>query len=543
MARSKVFSMRQPPFSRAASAAFLLILTISGAAAAQGADFAKRYASTLDRAAEIVSYPWNCDKGDVWNLSSFSYDMGKDLQIKLGPSKLVIGRNGANALIAVVLADAPAPIVSTHEGDGEKAARVYMRFHPALISKLFPPNTIKGNGPEIAIIYAKWIIMHKINGSWQSENFPVIPTKESLILDVDTAEGTRRFYDINMDRRTVGYVAPFAKQTLPKIPDEAVTKDIAADALDKAWKAFDEQYAMFVTKPKLDWEKVRAKYKAFLPLVKTNFELAGVISEMAAELEDLHVWVKYNDILLAFYNRPRFRNGSWRGTENLIGRFEDTKKDLAFARSADGIGYINIYSLSNQELPRVFDEALEKLNDTWGLLIDLRFNGGGDELLARRIAGRFVDSKRIYNKNQYRSGAKHTDLGPKLAREFEPCGPWRYESPIVVLWGERTMSSAESFACMLAQCPQATTMGDRSAGSSANPRTLELPGKIIINIPRWLDLDINDKPIDAVGVKPAVFIKSTSVDYTNTTDIVTSAALAHLRKIDAGKRLPGKRSK
>ena len=78
----------------------------------------------------------------------------------------------------------------------------------------------------------------------------------------------------------------------------------------------------------------------------------------------------------------------------------------------------------------VFDQVLDSLGDTWGLVIDLRFNGGGDELLARDIAGRFVDQQRVYSMNQYRSGPAHTDLGPKLERAFTPRGPWRYASPV-----------------------------------------------------------------------------------------------------------------
>ena len=57
------------------------------------------------------------------------------------------------------------------------------------------------------------------------------------------------------------------------------------------------------------------------------------------------------------------------------------------------------------------------------MIVDLRFNGGGDELLARAVAARFVDKKRVYSINQYRDGPKHDQLGPKLEREVEPRGP------------------------------------------------------------------------------------------------------------------------
>ncbi|MBI3820338.1 MAG: hypothetical protein HY286_16730 [Planctomycetes bacterium] len=519
----------------------VILLFVPRAAAAQGTDLGKRYAATLDRGADAIPYTWSCDKSDVWSLASFVYDMGKDFKLKTGPAQLVVGHNGTNALMAVLIADPPGTIQSSHPGDGERASRIYMRFHPSLIGKLFPVSTVKAGASELSVVYAKWVIMNKINSGWQYEGFPVIPTKGSFTIDIDTVEGTRRVYDIDLDHKTVGYITPFEKQILPKIPTAALSKDQGVELLDKTWRTFDEQYAMFGVKPKVDWDKIKNKYKSAAAAAKTNFEIAGVIAEMTGELEDLHVWVSCDDVPLAGYNRPRMRNASYKGTEALIGNIEDTKKEIAFGKTDDGIGYISIFSLGNKELTSVFDDALDKLHETWGLILDLRFNGGGDELLARQLAGRFLDTKKAYNKNQYRSGPRRVDLGPKLVRECEPRGPWRYSAPVVVLLGQRTMSSAESLACMLAQCPQAVTMGDRTAGSSANPKRLELPLNIVVNVPQWLDLDMNEKSIDAVGVKPQMPVACAISDFTDKKDVVTSAALAHLRKIEAGKRQPGKK--
>ena len=324
------------------------------------------------------------------------------------------------------------------------------------------------------------------------------------------------------------------------MPSEPVDKEGARKAFDAAWKAFDAEYAMFGVKPKLDWDKAAARWRPAAEASKTNFELALAINELLCELQDLHVWVKCGETWCPGFNRPRPLNASWNAASKLIGPVEDTKKDLAWGRTTDGLGYLNVYNLGNEALPAAFDEALDRLSDSWGLILDLRYNGGGDELLARKLAGRFLDAKKAYAKNRYRAGAKHDQLGELLTREVEPRGPWRYSAPVVVLWGQKTMSSAESFAMMMAQAPGAVSMGDRTAGSSANPRRLDLGNGIVANLPRWLDLTVDGKPIDGVGFDPKIPIAAKPQDFTNTNDPVLAAALDHLRKIPNDARKAGK---
>jgi len=254
------------------------------------------------------------------------------------------------------------------------------------------------------------------------------------------------------------------------------------------------------------------------------------------------VWVKCDEEWLSGYSRPRPRNASWEGSFHVLdGGRNDTGHDLVWARTKDGIGYLNVHRLGDQELPKAFDEALEQLADTWALIVDLRFNGGGDELLAQALAGRFLDQERVYSTNRYRIGPKHDQLGDVLERKASPRGPWRYESPVIVLQGQRTMSSAESFALMLAQCPQVTTMGDRTAGSSANPRRIELACGISVNLPRWQDMDPDGNPIEHVGVAPEVEVEAAEGEFGEEADPVVEAALGRLRKLSARERKPGRR--
>jgi hypothetical protein len=448
---------------------------------------------------------------------------------------VVFGVHAGNVVWAALLPDEPGRIASNVAGDGEHVTSVWLRFHPSHVGELFPSATVRGPGEPRSVLWALRLASHKMNGGWYADGFPVIPARDSIVLDCETLEARRRYF--TAEDGGVDCVREFASRTLP--PTAPIEPALALAAFDGAWAAFDEEYAKFGLRPEVDWKELRARYRPWAEQARTTYEAGATIGVLLAHLRDLHVWVKAGDEFMPGYDRPRAHNGNWKAAEELVGPLQDTGHDLVWARSEDRIGYLNVHQLGDPELVRAFDEALDQLADTWGLVVDLRFNGGGDELLARSLAGRFLEERAVYARNRYRSGAKHDQLGPELAREVEPRGPWRYRGPIVALWGQRTMSSAESFAMMLATCPQVVSMGDRTAGSSANPRRLELAGGIAVNLPRWNDLDPQGEPIEDVGFAPGRVIPATRAQLRKG-DPVLEAALAHLRKTPKAKRKPGK---
>ena len=319
-------------------------------------------------------------------------------------------------------------------------------------------------------------------------------------------------------------------QSLNPMPEEKpIDEKTALEAFDAVWNAFDREYAMFAIKPKVDWDKLRETYRPRAAAAKDNGELGVVIAEMLAHLEDLHIFVQVDGQYIPGYNRARMLNANSKARQSLIGKIVSTDHDLAWGKTGDGIGYISINRLSDSAMPDDFDAVLEKMQDTKGLILDLRYNGGGSEPLGQQITGRFIDKPRVYSLSQFRSGPKHTDLTEKTRRTCEPAGPWRYVGPVAVLQGQKTMSSAESFALMLAQCPQATTMGDRTAGSSGNPRQIQAGAGIVVNLPRWIDMDPDGKPIDFVGISPKIKVDAKPKDFGGDRDPVLSAALEHLR--------------
>ena len=82
-------------------------------------DLAKQYPATLDFSKQNQSYDWQTGPQDVWRLESFVYQLGDQFQIKLGPSQVVLGKNGSNVLWAAVYPDQPGDILKASGGQGD----------------------------------------------------------------------------------------------------------------------------------------------------------------------------------------------------------------------------------------------------------------------------------------------------------------------------------------------------------------------------------------------------------------------------------------
>ncbi len=161
-----------------------------------------------------------------------------------------------------------------------------------------------------------------------------------------------------------------------------------------------------------------------------------------------------NKILAGRYNEPRnlelkLLNGEFieLNLNSLVIKKHNSL--LSFHQTDDNIGIITINnSLGNNALITEFDKALNSLENTKGLIIDLRNTvSGGNSYVARGIMSKFIDKDLPYQKHQ--TIDESWDNQPKVKRSWveyvSPRGK-QYKKPVVILVGKWTGSMGEGLA-------------------------------------------------------------------------------------------------
>ncbi|UCD50964.1 MAG: HEAT repeat domain-containing protein [Phycisphaerales bacterium] len=330
-------------------------------------------------------------------------------------------------------------------------------------------------------------------------------------------------------------IGPAAMEALPwmkKTGMEPITPEQARSAFDRVWETVDREYAMFVIRPDVDWNALRRQYRPEALAARSDTELAVLMSDMLSHLRDLHVWMRVRGNSVPVFSRDYPRNWNGKGPiyEKLVAPAHLVSRRIFWAKTADKIGWIVITGWSEAETVDHFDDILEEMRDTRGLIIDARGNSGGDSMLAALVAARFVDRPRTYMYYRHRTGPAHSDLSERIPRRLTPRGPWRYDRPVILLQGRYCMSANESFCAQMAACPNVTTMGEPTRGSTGFPVWFQCPAGIEVGIPQWIAYQADGEVFDEQGIAPEVPFAWRREAFAGEKDDLLCVALERLRQ-------------
>ena len=207
---------------------------------------------------------------------------------------------------------------------------------------------------------------------------------------------------------------------------------------DHLWKTFDREYGIFLPK-RVDWN---ALYKVYRPKVTpqtTDDKLFDIMASMLGHLNDNHVRLSNNTrqfgagFLQDFINQ---RFGSFEEAMQLMRNkpvdekyIKGTYKELmdgmfSYGWVTDDIGYFHFRGFRDVTgSANAVDEILKEFRNAKGMIIDVRRNGGGNDMVGKAIADRFADKKRLYMMTQIRNGENHDDFAAAKYFYAEPGGP------------------------------------------------------------------------------------------------------------------------
>ncbi|MEV0407132.1 S41 family peptidase [Actinoallomurus sp. NPDC050550] len=331
-------------------------------------------------------------------------------------------------------------------------------------------------------------------------------------LTIDGSAGVRGL------RRTAALPARCAR---PAPKDPRATFDVF-------WQTFAENYPFFAAKG-IDWNAVRRRYRPQVTAGTTGDRLASILDAMVAPLNDVHIGL-IADGKRYYHLRP--------GTimpmpdydakiKAFIAKRDTPLRDFAqgrisYADLPGRLGYLRIsgfggyteddtYATNAAELDRTLDAVLTPARTTGtgrlrGLIIDLRLNGGGSDVLGLRIASRLTGraytaySKRV--RNDPKDPAGFTRPQPIRVR---PAHAPLYRGPVAVLTGGSTISAGETFTqALMDRLPRPVRIGENTQGVFSDILDRHLPNGWAFGLPDEEFLTRTGTTFDGAGIPPDV---------------------------------------
>lgn len=202
-----------------------------------------------------------------------------------------------------------------------------------------------------------------------------------------------------------------------------------------------------------------------------------------------------------------------------------------------GFAYVR-FNRFRAPVAKQLKEALSKLKDAPGLILDLRSNGGGDGREGMRVAGYFFDEKVAVARIVTRTGKPPSALFGLVSfpKEFQAGerGGRLYSNPVVVLVDEGTGSTAELIANALREQGRAYVVGARSCGcvlGVLDHRELKGGGELAVSEIAFVTP--KGRKLEGEGVEPDKSVAFTLRDMRAGRDAALEEAEAYLKSVTA----------
>lgn len=184
--------------------------------------------------------------------------------------------------------------------------------------------------------------------------------------------------------------------------------------------------------------------------------------------------------------------------------FERPKETLTFSRH-DGLAYVRINnSLGDDRTVKAFDQALEQLEGSKGLILDLRDTpSGGNSTVARGIMGRLVATESPYQIHEQVWDERMTGVRRRWVEHVIPRGR-RFAAPVAVLVGHWTGSMGEGLAIGLNGARKAAVIGTPMARLRGAVFDITLPhSRLTVKFPTEKLFHVDGTPREAFLPCPA----------------------------------------
>lgn len=291
------------------------------------------------------------------------------------------------------------------------------------------------------------------------------------------------------------------------------------------WQEVDKKYSYFELK-NINWDSIKTVYSSQITSNTNDYQLFDILGSMLNELKDDHT------NLISPFNVSRYDialNSEANFRMRTIEEYYTTSPQYSGSFFHDfisnrEIGYIRYSSFSSSISNAVLDYILTRYQNTKGLIIDLRENGGGSIVNVPALLERFAPERKLVGYFRTRDGENHNDFTENSNYYIGSYDGVRYEKPVMVLIDRGSYSATTMFALATKPFSNIKLIGDSTGGGGGLPNGGQLPNGWTYRFSISQLLDLNEDNYAESGVPADIQV---AFDWTDLTkdEIIERAIL------------------
>src|SRR5215208_933054 len=250
----------------------------------------------------------------------------------------------------------------------------------------------------------------------------------------------------------------------PDQPDLTIDAATRTQVIDGVLKRLNDSYVFPEIAKKMEQSILERLRKTEYDQITSAKEFATKLTNDLQEVShDKHLRVRYSD-------RPIPERGPRR--EPTAAEREEQKRELTWMnhgfskveRLPGNIGYLEFLNFMDEELgAETVASAMNFVNGTEALIIDMRRNGGGNPAMVALVCSYLFGPEPVHLNDLYwREGNRTEEFWTKK----EVAGKRYLNKDVYVLTSKRTFSGAEEFTYNLKNLKRATIIGETTGGGA-----------------------------------------------------------------------------
>lgn len=251
---------------------------------------------------------------------------------------------------------------------------------------------------------------------------------------------------------------------MPEQPDLTIDAAARTKVIDGILKRLNDSYVFPDTAKKMEQSiRERVSNKEYDQITSAKAFATKLTEDLQAVSKDKHLRVRYSSNAIPERGPRR---------EPTAEEKEENKRELTWMnhgfskveRLPGNIGYLEFLNFLDPDLGAdTVAAAMNFLNGTDALIIDMRQNGGGDPAMVALVCSYLFGPEPVHLNDLYWREGNRTD---EFWTKKEVAGKRYLNKDVYVLTSKRTFSGAEEFSYNLKNLKRATIIGETTGGGA-----------------------------------------------------------------------------